>query len=209
MRSLLARLQAAIGLARQRPDKVETSLERIEREAIRLDSLVGELLTLARLEAGSAEVKCERVELVELVAAIADDAQFEARLLGCDVQLQASGEFVAEVGAALLHRAFENVIRNAIKFTAPDTTVEVMVKVDQQQLKVMVADCGPGVAEAELALIFELFRRVDENQGVAGFGLGLVIARRAIESHGGEITAQPRTGGGLCLSLRLPRQTAL
>ncbi|MGQ5523119.1 HAMP domain-containing sensor histidine kinase [Chitinimonas sp. PSY-7] len=206
LRSPLARLQAAIGLARQRPDKVDASLERIEREAVRLDSLVGELLTLARLEAGSTEIKRERLDLVELIAAIADDAQFEARLAGRDVQLQASGEFVAEVGAELLHRAFENVIRNAVKYTAPGTTVEVTVRTDEQGLQVEVADRGPGVAEDDLVRIFEPFRRLAESQGVAGFGLGLAIARRAIESHGGEIIASPREGGGLCLRLCLPVQ---
>lgn len=208
LRSPLARLQAAIGLARQRPDKVESSLERIEREAQRLDSLVGELLTLARLEAGSAEVARERIDLVELVAAIADDAQFEARASGREVRLQAEGEFVAEVGAELLYRAFENVIRNAVKYTAPGSTVDITVQASPSALQVTVADRGPGVAEAELARMFEPFRRLDERPGVAGFGLGLAIARRAIESHGGQISASPRAGGGLCMTLSLPAQPA-
>jgi signal transduction histidine kinase len=115
---------------------------------------------------------------------------------------------VAEVGAELLYRAFENVIRNAVKYTAPGSTVDITVQASPSTLQVTVADRGPGVAEAELARMFEPYRRLDERPGVAGFGLGLAIARRAIESHGGQISASPRVGGGLCMTLSLPAQPA-
>ncbi|WP_223879066.1 HAMP domain-containing sensor histidine kinase [Chitinimonas arctica] len=196
LRSPLARMQAAIGLARQRPERMASSLERVEREVLRLDGLVGELLTLARLEAGAADVARETVDLVELVAAIADDAQFEARAAGRELVLQSSGEFIAEVEGELLYRAFENVIRNAVKYTAPATSVDVEVWADAERLRVSVADRGPGVAAGDMARMFEPFRRLDENPAVAGFGLGLAIARRAVESHGGWIEASAREGAG-------------
>ncbi|MFC4159009.1 HAMP domain-containing sensor histidine kinase [Chitinimonas lacunae] len=209
LRSPLARLQAAIGLARQRPDRTEASLERIEREAVRLDGLVGELLTLARLEAGAAEMRRERVDLVELIGAIAEDAQFEARTLGREVSWRAEGEFVVEVGAELLYRAFENVIRNAVKYTVEGSTVEVSVEAGPERLTVSVADRGPGIAPADLTGIFEPFRRLEQTREMSGFGLGLAIARRAIESHGGTITAEARPGGGLVMRLTLPRPPSL
>jgi two-component system OmpR family sensor kinase len=204
LRSPLARLQAAIGLARQDPRKLEVTLERIEREAERLDELVGEILTLARLEAGTATPPEEEVELMELVAAIADDAGFEAAASGRQVSFAGSGEVVARVRAELLHRAVENVVRNAVKYTAPGTTVEVTAKRAGQSFRVSVADRGPGVPEADLAAIFEPFYRGDSSQGSAGFGLGLAIARRAVEAHGGRLSAKNRDGGGLVMELELP-----
>ncbi|WP_174873976.1 HAMP domain-containing sensor histidine kinase [Vogesella oryzae] len=209
LRSPLARLQAAIGLARQRPDpaRLDSTLERIEREVERVDTLVGELLTLARLEAGSGSVSRERVDLVELLAAIADDAQFEAQALGRDVSFSSDGEFVAEVGAELLYRAFENVIRNAVKYTAEGTRVDIRAHSSAAALQITVADRGPGVPQHALQDMFEPFLRIDEDgHDSSGFGLGLAIARRAIESHGGQISARPRDGGGLEVSIVLPVQ---
>ena len=206
LRSPLARLQAAIGLARQNPQKLEPMLERIEREAERVDRLVGELLTLARLESADMSPPRERVDLIELLGAIADDAQFEARASGRDVLLRADASFVAEVGAELIYRAFENVIRNAVKYTREGSAVEIEARVvaDGAALEVAVGDRGPGVPQAALQAIFEPFQRLAVEQPIAGFGLGLAIARRAIESHGGSIQACQRDGGGLLMYIRLP-----
>lgn len=204
LRSPLARLQAAIGLARQDPRKAEATLERIEREAVRLDTLVGELLTLSRLEAGAGSVPVEEVDLVELVASIVDDAGFEAQAQGRRVEFSGVGEEIATVRAELLHRAFENVIRNGVKFTAQGSAVEVRVARRPDAFVVTVADRGPGVPEADLPAIFEPFYRGENGQGAAGFGLGLAIAKRALEAHGGHISARNRPGGGLEVSLDLP-----
>lgn len=204
LRSPLARLQAAIGLARQDPRKAEASLERIEREAVRLDELVGELLTLSRLEAGTGGAPLEEVDLMELVAAIADDAGFEAQARGRRVAFRGEGEVVATVRAELLHRAFENVIRNGVKFTAEGSAVDVAVEQGPDHFTVTVADRGPGVPEGDLPAIFEPFYRGENGRGTAGFGLGLAIARRALEAHGGRISARNRPGGGLEVTLHLP-----
>lgn len=207
LRSPLARLQAAVGLARQAPTVSEPMLERIEREAERVNSLVGELLTLARLESGAGAGQRERVDLIDLLIAIADDARFEAEASGRELLITHDAHFVAEVEAELISRAFENVIRNAVKFTAPGSTVEVSAQRQQAHLLVQVADRGPGVKEEELQQIFEPFERAQSAQGIAGVGLGLAIARRALQVHGATITAQNRQGGGLVLTLRLPEYT--
>ena len=206
LRSPLARLQAAIGLARQDPARMDATLERVEREAARLDGLVGELLTLSRLEAGVSNAASESVDLGELVAAIADDARFEARAAGRELHFEAPpGEIEAEVRAELLHRAVENVIRNAVRFTAPGTAVEVTLnRAADGQLALSVCDRGPGVPGGDLQAIFEPFYRGGHGPAMAGFGLGLAIARRAVEGHGGTITARNREGGGLCVTIRLP-----
>lgn len=206
LRSPLARLQAAVGLARQSPARLEASLDRIERESARLDALVGELLTLSRLEAGTGGEPRQRVDLRELVEAIAEDARFEAQAAGRELAFAGGTETVAEVHAELLHRAFENVIRNAVKFTAPGSTVE--VRLDRlhapERMLLAVADRGPGVPAEDAEAIFEPFYRSESGVGVDGFGLGLTIARRAVQAHGGTIRARPREGGGLVMEIELP-----
>jgi two-component system OmpR family sensor kinase len=209
LRSPLARLQAAIGLARQDPQKLEASLERIENEAERLDALVGQLLTLSRLEAtvgGGRLERAERVDLVDLVASVAADASYEAQASGRAVAFAGGGEISAEVRVELLHRAVENVVRNAIQHTAPGTTVEVSAtrQASAAELLVTVADRGPGVAAAELETIFEPFYRGAQGQSGRGFGLGLAIARRAVEAHGGWVRATNRPGGGLVVEMSVP-----
>jgi len=209
LRSPLARLQAAIGLARQSPQKLESSLDRIENEAGRVDELVGQLLTLSRLEAtvaGGPLERSERVDLMDLVASVSADADFEAQAGGRTVAFKGEGELVAEVRVELLHRAVENVVRNAVQHTAPGTTVEVSASRDRSaaELLVTVADRGPGVAEAEIEAIFEPFYRGAQGQPGRGFGLGLAISRRAVEAHGGRLRATNRPGGGLVIEMSVP-----
>lgn len=208
LRSPLARLQAAIGLARQDPQTHEAALERIEREVERVDELVGQLLTLSRLESRIDERQepLDRVELVDLVAAVVEDAAFEAEASGRAVAFEAGVETLAEVRAELLHRAVENVVRNAVKYTLPGTTVEVSAgpTAGGSPFVVRVADRGPGVAGNELDAIFEPFYRSAGSSGGPGFGLGLAISRRAVQLHGGRVTARNREGGGLVIELELP-----
>lgn len=205
LRSPLTRMQAAIGLLRQNPAKTAAMIERIDREAERLDAMVGELLTLARLEVGSGVISREHVDLVELLAAIVDDAAFEAEACGRSVRLTTDGPFVCTVAAEVLCRAFENIIRNAVKFTADGTAVEVTATIGSGGLRMTVVDHGPGVPEDMLDKIFEPFLRLDTTSfAPAGFGLGLAIARRAIESHGGTVLAALAPHGGLAIEIKLP-----
>jgi len=208
LRSPLTRLQVAIGLLRQNPAQLDSMLERIERESQRLDALIEELLTLHRLEAGMMGIATERVDVIELLQAIVEDAQFEAHGVGKEVGSQISGHFVASVNGELVCRAFENVIRNAIKFSGEGTSVQVVahVSISDDQLICTVQDRGPGVPPQMLDAIFQPFMRVPGSEPVHGSGLGLAIAKRALSLHGGDITAQPREGGGLTVTMVLPRQ---
>jgi len=211
LRSPLARLQVAVGLARQQPDKLVSALERIERESGRLDDLVGQLLTLSRLEAGVVQGLEEYLDVGELLEDIVDDARFEAAASGRDVRLQGDGELLLKGRAELLRRAFENVIRNGVRHTAPGTAVEVSVAraASGTGLTVSVCDQGPGVPEAELATLFEPFVRSAQGETGGGYGLGLAITRRAVEAHGGTVAASNRAGGRLCVTLQLPLATDL
>ncbi|WP_291993511.1 ATP-binding protein [Candidatus Accumulibacter sp. ACC003] len=209
LRSPLARLHAAIGLARQNPEKLATTLERVERESLRLDELVGELLTLSRLDAGTPGAPPLPIDLMEMVASIADDAGFEAAARGRAVNFTGDGEATASVQGELLYRAVENVVRNAVKYTAVGTAVEVQARRlvaggGLPAFEIVVSDRGPGVPEADLEAIFEPFYRADNNDGTTGYGLGLAIARRAVVAHGGQVLARNRTAGGLEVRLTLP-----
>ena len=206
LRSPLARLQAAVGLIRQGGGDTEAALERVEREAGRLDDLVGELLLLARLESGVPGAMDGDVDLIDLIDGIIEDARFEAEARGCHVQFQGGGPISVTGRADLLGRAIENVIRNAIRHTAPDTTVGVEVRSDAAAnlLTLSVCDRGPGIAPEAREAMFEPFYRVPGSEHFRGYGLGLAIARRAVEAHGGSIRAGNRAGGGLRVDIHLP-----
>lgn len=206
LRSPLARLQVAVGLARQAPADLEHSLERIERETERLDGLVGELLTLSRLEAGTSGEPLQPLDLMELVAAIADDADFEARAGGRAVRFQGDGEATLAVRPELIRRAVENIVRNAVRYTRPGTAVAVSVtrEFTPSRLSIRVDDQGPGVPPEALEHIFDPFWRAPGQDGQDGFGLGLAIARRAVAAHGGTLRAENRPEGGLRMRLELP-----
>jgi two-component system OmpR family sensor kinase len=224
LRSPLARIQAAIGLMQQDPQSAAAMAERITQETERLDRFIEELLTLHKLEAGAMNPARERVDVIELLADIVQDAAFEAQVRGCAVTLDAPDSFVAEVAAEPLYRAFENIVRNAIKYTAPRTTVEVRARTLEPSqasddrtgwLEISVRDSGPGVPAELCEEIFEPFRRLESQQRggasppVSGTGLGLAIARRALALNGGEIRAMPREGGGLVVIACLPALSAI
>ncbi|MGX9712852.1 HAMP domain-containing sensor histidine kinase [Janthinobacterium lividum] len=220
LRSPLARLQAAIGLAHQQPEKMAASMQRIERESERMDKLIGELLTLSRLEAGAAQAGAghahsEDVGIADLVHDIVDDARYEARarLMGIDLAVDAAMADASVTGQPeLLARAVENVVRNAVKHSPDGSTVDVELSRlhdgKQKWLRIAVLDRGPGVASADLARIFEPFFRASNTQhSTDGHGLGLAIARHVINAHGGSIGASLRSGGGLCVEMLLPVKT--
>jgi two-component system OmpR family sensor kinase len=203
LRSPLARLQAAIGLLRQDPGRLEPSLERIEREATRLDELVGEVLTLARLETGNGNPGARPVDLADLVASIAEDARFEAQACGRRLRAEIAPSAQVMGNAELLHRAVENIVRNAIKYTGEGTQVAVALRAEGGRALVSVADQGPGIPQADLARVFEPFYRV-ANDSAKGFGLGLAIAQLAVQAHGGTIRAANAAEGGLRVEIDLP-----
>ncbi|GAB2888598.1 hypothetical protein GCM10027046_16270 [Uliginosibacterium flavum] len=204
VRSPLARMQLAIDIARQQPEKTEASMQRVERESGRIDRLVEELLTLSRLEARSCGALDESVDMLDLVEAIVEDARFEASTSQRKLEFVASCEALVQGRADLLHRAVENVVRNALRHTFEGSTVHVSLHAEGKTLRIDVEDDGPGLPEAALGAIFEPFVRFREDRGNDGYGLGLAITRQTIEAHGGSVRAVNREHGGLRFELRLP-----
>jgi two-component system sensor histidine kinase CpxA len=212
LRSPLARLNVALGLARQRSGPESASmLERIELEANRLNELIGRILTLARLEDGEQHVPDLPVPLDELVQNVVEDAEFEAQARRCHVRCKiAEGEWGVRGDASLLHSAIENVVRNAVRYTGEGTSVEVELTQIQgaggAQATVRVSDCGPGVPADSLEKLFQPFYRLDDARGrlTGGVGLGLAITERAVRFHGGKVAAFNRSEGGLMVEITLP-----
>jgi two-component system OmpR family sensor kinase len=206
LRSPLARLQAAVGLLRQDRNQYERSLGRIERETVRLNDTVDELLTLARLDSGGMTQAQEKLDLSEIVADIAEDARFEAETSGRLIEVSALAAAPLSGRSQLLHRAIENLVRNALQYTAPGTAVHIALTAEPAAaLAVLtIEDHGPGIPEDELANIFRPFFRATSAPDGKGFGLGLAIARRAIEVHHGTIAVQNVAAGGLRVIIELP-----
>ncbi len=207
LRSPLARLQAALGLARQRgAGAVGEELGRIEREAERLDELIAQALSLTRLAAGVDSMRRETVDLAVLLHNVAEDAEFEAAQRGRHVILEIDKALPVDGDPELLHRAIENVVRNAIRYTDESTAVELALRREGSDAVITVRDHGPGAREQDLERIFDPFFRASEarDRASGGHGLGLAIARRAVELHDGRISAENITGGGLLVSIRLP-----
>jgi len=201
LRSPLARLQAALALAAHHGTFRAGEVARIEAEIRRMDQTIGDLLKFSRLDA-AAPLQRRLVRLDELLQALVRDEEIEAANRGCRLELEAAAGPPLVGDPELLRTAFENVLRNAIRYAPAGTVVQLALQREPSWLVVRIADRGPGVPAEFLARIFEPYVRVPD--GTEGTGLGLAIARRAVEAHGGTIEAMPRDGGGLEVRLRLP-----
>jgi two-component system sensor histidine kinase CpxA len=192
--------------ARSRRDgDAVTQLDRIEREAERLEEMIAQAIQLSRMET-TPPSKVENVALDRLIDDVADDAAFEAQARPCALHIAQSEPLEVCAEADLLTSAIENVVRNAVKYTAADTTVNIRLDQVGSQARLRVRDCGPGVAAADCARIFEPYYRTDtaRQRSSGGSGLGLAIARRAVERQGGRIHASNAEGGGLEVEILLP-----
>jgi two-component system, OmpR family, sensor histidine kinase CpxA len=216
LRSPLARLNVALGLARQRSGLESAAmLERIELEAGRLNELIGRLLTLARMEDGEQHVPSTPVALDEIVLSVAEDAEFEAQARHCHVHSEIpAGNWEVRGDPSLLHSAIENVLRNAIRYTREGSTVEILLERTQtpagEEAVIRVTDCGDGVPPDALEKLFQPFYRLDDARGrqTGGVGLGLAITERAVRFHGGRVSATNRAEGGLMVEIHLPLMPA-
>ena len=204
LRSPLARLSVAVELART-DDLGAPPLDRIQKEADRLNSLIKQMLEVTRSEREPSRMNKERLRLDELVGELVDDCSIEARANGCALDLASAGEVTLDGDLELLRRAIENVMRNAIRYAPAASKVEVALENGGGWAKIRVRDYGPGVPEEALPRLFDPYYRVEEDRDrkSGGVGLGLSIARRAVELHKGKLRAtnvQP----GLLVEIELP-----
>jgi two-component system sensor histidine kinase CpxA len=209
LRSPLARIRVALALAERKAGvAAEGDLARIEQETEKLDQLVGQILTLARLRSSPLDQFVD-VSLDELLAEVVDNARFEHPAV--TINYQASAVPTIQGNRAELASAVENVLRNALLHSGSAADVAVELRQSGGDVVITVCDNGPGVPEDQLSHLFEPFYRVDPSRDhkVSGYGLGLAITARVIERHSGRIEARNRPGGGLAVTfkLRAGRQT--
>lgn len=211
MRSPLARLTLAAELAKvSNTTESEVLLNRIGIEAARIEQMLTQLLTLARLDSGATSFPRTPVELSLLLSEIVSDASFEGSATKRSVILTHADPCLIEGSDALLRSAIENVIRNAVRYTRESSIVEVSLKLHnalERDLAVIhVTDEGPGIPSGELSEIFKPFYRVSSarERETGGAGLGLAITDRAVHLYRGSVAAQNRAEGGLDVEIRLP-----
>jgi two-component system OmpR family sensor kinase len=206
LRSPLARLRVALGLARRPGENLVRQLDRIELEAERLDTLIGQMLQLSHLRAAEPAQTREAVELATLLGEVVEDARLEASATNKSVEWLPNSSVVVEGDQRLLRSAIENVLRNAVRFTAPGTAVTTRLTQAESCARILIEDRGPGVPDPELERIFEPFYRVAESRDrdSGGTGLGLAITARIVALHGGQVVARNTPGGGLSVQIELP-----
>lgn len=209
LRSPLARMEMAIGLARQDPGSTAGQLDRVERESDRLDQLIGHILEYARLERDPATFTFEALDVAELVRQIVHDAEFESQSPPGRLRLTSDDTVKMTGEPNVLHSAIDNVVRNALLHGDPRQPIEVTLADDADAVRITVRDHGSGVREEDLPHIFEPFYRagaVDSNHvSTEGTGIGLAITQRAAALHGGQVSARNAEGGGLLVTITLPR----
>jgi len=204
--SPLARMNVALDLLRLRLGQ-NPALDHLESDLQRLNEMIGRLLTVAKLDAVSALQNFVRVNLSELVSSIASDAEFEAQERGCRVDIVQTEDLSVLGDSSLLRSAIENVLRNAVRFTAAGTAVEVLLRANStigaHEAIIVIRDHGAGVPEDELTRIFKPFYRLPDARGIesTGAGLGLAIAERIVHLHGGSIRAINEGSGGLSVAM--------
>ena len=209
-RSPLTRINLAAELIRNvNSPAVKTAVARIEQETERLNGMISNLLTLSKIDAGES-LADETIDVAEMLRTIVVDTDFEARDHNCRVALHGAQDCFTVGSSDLLRSAVENVIRNAIRYTAQQTEVEVRLTCETSgaasEGTISVRDHGPGVPESSLEELFRPFFRLDESRerSTGGVGLGLAIAQRAVRLHGGEIKAQNCAGRGLEVIISFP-----
>ena len=207
LRSPLARLSVALEIARVKAsDEVKSSLDRIEREAARLNEMIGQMLLLSKLESGAATIEKRDLELSNIVREVAADADFEARAANKSVTIKAAETCRISGNRELLRSAIENVVRNAVRHTPDKTAVEVELTTQKNRAVITIRDYGAGVPDQDLQRLFEPFYRAEyaRTRKSGGFGLGLAITARAVHAHGGQVAAMNHEQAGLIIKIELP-----
>ena len=206
LRSPLTRLQISLALARRKTPDAQAEHARIEREIERLDQLIGQIIFFARLQENTAQISPEDIQLDKLVARLVADGDFEAQAHNKSVVMKWQEPVVLRGFKDALDSAVENIIRNAIRFTPEGREIEVrLYQENSDNVLVQIRDYGPGVPEDVLGELFEPFFRVDDTRGREndGTGLGMAIASKSVQWHGGTIRAR-NANPGLEVSIRLP-----
>jgi two-component system sensor histidine kinase KdpD len=172
-------------------------------EAERLNRFVGNLLEMSRLEAGAVKPKEQLCDIQDLVGCAL--GALESRIGTRKVEVQLPSDLPpVRMDMALMTQVLVNLLDNALKYSPPESSIEIAARLLDDKLTMEVADHGPGVPEADLKRIFEKFYRLPVPEGAGGTGLGLAICKGFVEAHGGKISAENHAGRGLKVIITLP-----
>lgn len=172
-------------------------------EAMRLNRFVGNLLDMTRLEAGELRINREPCDVQDLIGSAL--TILDRKLAGRDVSVRLSEELpLVSMDMVLMTQVLVNLLDNGLKYSPADSPLAIIARIDNNALLLEFLDRGPGVAEQDLQRMFEKFYRLPVPEDVSGTGLGLSICKGIVEAHGGTISAENRTGGGLRVCCRLP-----
>lgn len=208
MRSPLARMQAIVGLLEAQPQNYEKYIARLESELTRMDTLVGELLTLSRLETANMPMEKEPIPIVEFMTQIVEDSQSVACQFNHTVELEVKNldeNARFDGNENYLYRAFDNVIRNAMNYSPEGSKIKVLLHEDRKNLHIEVIDNGNGIKEEQIPHIFTAFYRADSSNGKNGTGLGLAITKHVTEQHCGKLIAENVKPNGLKMHFIFPK----
>ena len=185
------------------PDIQRELLENAKDEADRLNRFVGKLLDMTRLEAGGVILKMESCDVQDLIGCAL--GAMERQLLNRPVTVDLAPELpLVEMDMVLMNQVLINLLDNAVKYSPPDSAIEVTAWCNENCLLIKTADHGPGIPQQDLERVFEKFYRVPVPEGISGTGLGLSICHGIVEAHGGTICAENRSDGGLAVTLSIP-----
>jgi two-component system OmpR family sensor kinase len=203
LRSPLARLRIALALAeRAEPAERDKLWPRLTRECDRLEELISEILALARLDADMGDAT--PVDLPGLLHHLKAETEMSSTEQAINVDVQSGVQL--QGWPNVLERALDNLLRNAVRFNPPGQSIELSARNEDDTLFISVRDHGPGVSAEHLAQLGEPFYRAP-NQTAPGYGLGLAIAKRAAEKHGGSLMLENHPQGGFIASIVVPRDT--
>jgi two-component system sensor histidine kinase CpxA len=213
IKSPMARLNMALGLARRDAEPyAPKQFERMQREIDNISHLVRELLTLASLDAMDARMLDQPTNLGEVIGEVLTDIAYEMPDRASDLVVHEVGRDIIIPGdKALLRRAIENLLRNAVFYTNEGASIEIGCDSPRpDRVRISIRDHGPGVPEEALPHLFDPFYRVDDarTRQTGGTGMGLAICRRAVELHQGSVWARNIEPHGLEIVMDLPQTEA-
>ena len=214
LRSPLTRIRVALGLARNQPHAGAEQLDRIEREIERLEQLIRELLTFVRIGPSYANACQEKVDVHEMLEQIAEDAAFEQKQnnKNQNIKINCPSKIETCADALLLHRAVENIVRNACYYSPDNSTIKIHCQTKDNAVIIAVEDSGPGIPQNMLEQVFQPFVRVSQarESDTGGSGIGLAIAKRVVELHRGTIEAYNKSNSeGLIVKITLPHTSLI
>jgi two-component system sensor histidine kinase CpxA len=201
--SPLARIQVALGILEQRADeKQQGYVNDVREEVQRMSSLVNELLSFSKASLGGSTIKLQPVTVREVV----DKAVSREAAEGAQIRVDVADDLCVLAEPELLVRSLSNLLRNAIGYAGQAGPITVSARREDNYVVITVADCGPGVPDAELAKVFDPFYRLDSSRDAStgGVGLGLAIVKTCIESCRGTVACRNRQPSGLGVDLKLP-----